>query len=94
MRTAADVSDDTTNAWGKKVESTAASSVELAMTGGDLGGVHIVHVLEVAGGGHCRSKDVVEGHVGGQHTPCDSQGNQDPAVDPFPHSHFPEKFPV
>ena len=64
------------------------------MAGGDCGGVHVGHILEVAGGGHGRVEDVVEGHVGGQHTPCDSQGNQDPTVDPFPHRHFPDKFQV
>ena len=63
------------------------------MAGGDCGGIHIRHILEVAGGGHGGMKDVVEGHIGGQHTPCDSQGNQDPTVDPFPHRHFPEEIP-
>ena len=53
-----------------------------------------VQVHEVAGADHGGGKDVVEGHVGGQHPPCNSQGNQDPTVDPFPYCHFPGKFQV
>ena len=59
------------------------------MAGGDGDVGPCLH--QVAGADHGGVEDVVEGHVGGQHSSCNPQDNQHPAVDPLPESHFPEK---
>merc|ERR1711934_783680 len=69
----------------KKYKELNISLRSVAGGDGDVGS----RLHEVAWADHGRGEDVVEGHVGGQHTACDSQGNQDPAVDPFPYCHFP-----
>ena len=74
----------------KKYKELSISLRSVAGGDGDVGS----RLHEVARADHGRGEDVVEGHVGGQHTACNSQGNQDPAVDPFPHCHFPGEFQV
>ena len=72
----------------KKYKEVNISLRSVAGGDGDVG----PRLHEVARADHGRGEDVVEGHVGGQHTACDSQGDQDPAVDPLPHRHFPGEF--
>ena len=78
----------TLNAIGVKMYKWHLPDTSVAPAGRD--GHVLAHVLEVARGGELRTKDVVDGHEGGEGATSDPNSNEDPAVSTLPDWNLPE----